>query len=89
MADYQIRARSSTEDIFWYRFVKCLVMEALERSPKSTRLHLVLAFLEHMKLENKYKALLHLTNTEAIHPSPLEEFAIYHLKKRIEQRMIE
>lgn len=89
MSDYQKRARSPAEDLMWFRFIKDLMVEALERFPKYTRLHILLAYLEHVQLHNKYKALFYLVSAVETNPSLPEQFMIFNLQERIEECMIE
>ena len=73
----------------WYQFVRLLMVEALTRFPKSGRLHMLYAYIQHEKLKNKYKSLFQLMFTEENKPSLQEEFLIYRYKNIIEEKMIE
>lgn len=73
----------------WYLFIKTLIVDALERFPKSGRLHMLYAFIQHEKLKNRYKALFEMMITEESKPNIQEEFSIYRHKDIIEEEMIE
>ena len=65
------------------------MLEILINLKKSTRLHLLFAYLLHEKLNNKYKALYELTNTEENKPNMQEAFSIHRYRNIIEEEMIE
>ena len=44
----------------WFTFVKFLLQDGFEKFQKSSRLHLFHAYIQHSKLQNKFKALLEL-----------------------------
>lgn len=73
----------------WYLFIKSLLVDALERFPKSGRLHLLYAFIQHEKLKNRYKALCEMMIIERGKPNIQEEFSIFRHKNIIEEEMIE
>ena len=63
-----------------YLFVKFIIIDGLEKFPKSTKLHLLFAYVLHIKLKNKYKALFELMLTENNKPNLQEEFSVYSYK---------
>ena len=73
----------------WYTWVKEMLVDALEKFPKSSRLHLLYAYIQREKLHNKFKALFEMMITEDNKPSLEEEFSIYRYKNLIEEEMIE
>jgi len=73
----------------WYTWVKTLLVDALEKFPKSARLHLLYAYIQREKLHNKFKALFEMMITEDNKPNMEEEFSIYRYKNLIEEEMIE
>ena len=73
----------------WYMYVRDLMIDALERFPKSGRLHMLYAYIQHEKLKNKYKALFEMMITEEHKPNVQEEFSIQRYKSIIEEEMIE
>jgi len=73
----------------WYQFVKGILVDSLEKFPKSARLHILYAYIQHEKLKNKFKALFELMITEENKPNLQEEFSIYRYKNLIEEEMIE
>ena len=73
----------------WYTWIKHLISDALERIPKSTRLHMLYAYVQREKLHNKFKALYEMMITEENKPNMEEEFSIFSYKNVIEEEMIE
>lgn len=73
----------------WYLLLRSILLEALEKFSKSPRLHLLNAYLQHEKLNNKYKALFELMDTKENKPNLQEDFAIFRYKLIIEDEMIE
>ena len=73
----------------WYQFVRSLLDISLETFPKSRRLRMLHAYLQHEKLENKYKALFELMLIQENKPNIQEEFAMCRYKDLIEREMIE
>ena len=61
----------------------------MDRFPKSARLHILHAHIEHEKLKNKFKALFELMVAEESKPNIQEEFSIFRYKNLIEEEMIE
>ncbi len=53
----------------WYLFLNSVLNEGLEKFPKSARLHLLHAHIQHEKLKNKFKALFELMITEESKPN--------------------
>ena len=64
----------------FYIFIKCVLVDALEKFHKSCRLHILHSYLQHEKLKNKFKSLFELMITEENKPSLPEEFSIYRYK---------
>eukprot|EP00331_Platyophrya_macrostoma_P019490 CAMPEP_0176470080 /NCGR_PEP_ID=MMETSP0127-20121128/40245_1 /TAXON_ID=938130 /ORGANISM="Platyophrya macrostoma, Strain WH" /LENGTH=784 /DNA_ID=CAMNT_0017864311 /DNA_START=1009 /DNA_END=3359 /DNA_ORIENTATION=- len=73
----------------WYLYIRELMIDALERFPKSGRLHMLYAYIQHEKLKNKYKALFEMMITEQYKPNMQEQFSIHRYKNIIEEEMIE
>jgi len=73
----------------WYTWIKHLISDALDRIPKSTRLHMLYAYVQREKLHNKFKALYEMMITEENKPNMEEEFSIFSYKNVIEEEMIE
>lgn len=73
----------------WYLFVKVVLIEALARLPKSRKLHMLYAYIQHERLKNKFKALHELMIAETHKPGLQEEFAIYRYRNIIEDEMID
>ena len=55
-------------------------MDGIEKFPKTPKLHMLYAFIQHERLQNKYKALFELMITEENKPNIQEEFSIYRYK---------
>lgn len=72
-----------------YAVVRGIMIEGLEKYPKSGKLHMLYAYIQHEKLKNKYKALFELMITKEHKPNLLEDFSIYRYKNLIEEEMIE
>ena len=68
----------NTED--WYLFVKTIIQESLEKFKKSTKLHILYAYIQHEKLKNKFKALNEIMISEECRTNISEEFALYRFK---------
>ncbi len=68
------------KQMLWYNLVKSVLIDCIERFPKSARLHMLYAYIQHEKLKNKYKALYELMITEDNKPNVQEEFSIYRYK---------
>jgi PAS domain S-box-containing protein len=73
----------------WYLWIKSLLLEALERFPKSVKLHLLYAYVQKEKLDNKFKGLFELMIALEAKPSIEEEYAIFRYKNIIEDEIIE
>ena len=65
------------------------MVEALANFPKSPRLHILYAYIEREKLNNKFKALFELMITEENKPNLQEQFSIFRYKYLIEEEMVE
>ena len=64
----------------WYLFIKSIMNDALDKFQKSAKLHILNAYIQHVKLNNKFKALFELMITEENKPNIQEEFCIYRYK---------
>lgn len=73
----------------WYRLIKSIVEQSLKKFGKSPRLRLLLAYIQHEKIKNKFKSLFELMQAAEVKPNYLEEFSIYRYKLIIEEEMIE
>lgn len=65
------------------------MLETLEKFPKSSKLHLLNAYLHNEKLQNTFKALTEMMVAEDIKPTIQEEFSLYRYKQQIELKIIE
>lgn len=83
MNAYQKRFKAQNEPALWYSFIKKLIMDAIERFPKATRLYIIAGQLEHEQLANKYRALFNLVSASQSNPSLVEQFLACHLQQRI------
>ena len=73
----------------WYRLLKSIVEQSLKKFSKSPRLRLLMAYILHQKLKNKFKSLFELMQASEIKPNYQEEFAIYRYSLIIEEEMME
>jgi PAS domain S-box-containing protein len=73
----------------WYRLIKSIIEQSLKKFGKSPRLRLLLAYIQHEKIKNKFKSLFELMQASEMKPNYLEEFSIYRYKLIIEEEMIE
>lgn len=73
----------------WYTWVKSIIIDVLEKYPKSARLHILYAYVQREKLNNKYKALFEMMIAKGNKPSVEQEFSIYRYKSLIEEEIIE
>ncbi|EAR83935.1 PAS domain S-box protein (macronuclear) [Tetrahymena thermophila SB210] len=73
----------------WYLFLRNILQDGFEKFQKSSRLHLLHAYIQQGKLQNKFKALFELMITEEQKPNLQEEFSIYRYKHLIEEELIE
>lgn len=53
----------------WYKFLNSIIIEGIEKFPKSAKLHLLHSYIEHEKLKNKFKALFELMLIEESKPN--------------------
>mmetsp|Transcript_28675 Transcript_28675/g.25656 ORF Transcript_28675/g.25656 Transcript_28675/m.25656 type:complete len:330 (-) Transcript_28675:1834-2823(-) len=77
------------EEKVWYTWVKEIMVDAIETHQKSTRLHMLYAYIQREKLQNKFKALYEMMITETYKPNIEEEFSIFRYKNLIEEEMVE
>jgi PAS domain S-box-containing protein len=73
----------------WYRLLRSIIEQSLKKFTKSPRLRLLLAYLQHEKMKNKFKSLFELMQAAEMKPNYQEEFSIYRYKMIIEEEMIE
>lgn len=73
----------------WYTWIKSIIMDVLDKYPKSARLHILYAYVQREKLNNKYKALFEIMIARDNKPSVEQEFAIYRYKSLIEEEIID
>jgi PAS domain S-box-containing protein len=73
----------------WYYLLQCILLDSIEKFAKSPRLHLLNAYLQHEKLNNRFQAYFELVETKENKPSLQEEFAVFRHKLIIEEEMIE
>ncbi|EAR98621.2 PAS domain S-box protein (macronuclear) [Tetrahymena thermophila SB210] len=71
----------------WYMFVRSILEDSLEKFVKSSRLHLLHAFIQHEKLKNKFKALFELMIAREHKPNIQEEFSIFRFANLIEDEI--
>ncbi|KAL4466115.1 hypothetical protein ABPG74_004352 [Tetrahymena malaccensis] len=80
---------SFSNNVKWYNFVKFLLLDSFDKFQKSTRLHLFNSYIQHAKLNNKFKSLLELMYTSELKPNIQEEFSIYSYNNIIEDELKE
>lgn len=73
----------------WYLLLRSILLDSIDKFNKSPRLHLLNAYLQHEKLNNKYRAYFELVETTENKPNFQEEFAVFRHKLIIEEEMIE
>ncbi|EAR83936.2 PAS domain S-box protein (macronuclear) [Tetrahymena thermophila SB210] len=73
----------------WYLFLRSIIADAIDRFPKSAKLHLLHAYILQGKLQNKFKSLFALMFACECKPNFQEEFSIYRYKHIIEEEMVE
>jgi len=74
----------------WYRWVQDLIEDALEKFPRSSKLHLLSCFVQHVKLKNTFKALYEIEITEGLTNKIAEEdVTCFCYKTLIEQEIVE
>jgi len=73
----------------WYGWVQNLIDQALGKFPKSGKLHLLSAFVHHVKLKNTFKALHELEITETVNRRAEEDFMAFYYKMVMEHEIIE
>jgi len=73
----------------WYLWVKQILLDSLEKFPKSSRLHILYAYVQREKLKNKFKALFEIMIADENKPTIEEEFSIHRYKNIIEEAIIE
>lgn len=73
----------------WYTWIKSIIVDVLDKYPKSARLHILYAYVQREKLNNKYKALFEIMIARDNKPSVEQEFAIYRYKSLIEEEIID
>jgi len=73
----------------WYTLIKSIIVDVLEKYPKSARLHILYAYVQREKLNNKYKALFEIMIARDNKPSVEQEFAIYRYRSLIEEEIID
>lgn len=61
----------------WYLFIQSILVDSIEKFPKSARLHLLYSYILHEKLKNKFKALFELMIAKENNPNVKEEFSIF------------
>ncbi|KAL4450352.1 hypothetical protein ABPG74_009058 [Tetrahymena malaccensis] len=71
----------------WYQFVRSILEDSLEKFVKSSRLHLLHAYIQHEKLKNKFKALFELMIAREHKPNIQEEFSIFRFANQIEDEI--
>ena len=73
----------------WYTWIKSVIIDVLEKFPKSARLHILYAYVQREKLSNKYKALFEMMIARDNKPNVEQEFSIYRYKSLIEEEIID
>jgi len=73
----------------WYTLIKSIIVDVLDKYPKSARLHLLYAYVQREKLNNKFKALFEIMIARDNKPSVEQEFAIYRYRSLIEEEIID
>jgi hypothetical protein len=75
-----VREDNPERDYIWFTWAKNILSDGLEKFPKSTRLHLLNAYIHQEKLNNKFKALYEMMITDENKPQIQEEFSIFRYK---------
>ena len=73
----------------WFNLLSGVVENSLKKFSKSPRLRLLLGYLQHEKLKNKFKCLFELMQASEMKPNYQEEFAIFRYCLIIEDEMAE
>jgi len=66
-----------------------LIEDALEKFPKSVKLHLLSGFVQHVKLKNTFKALYEIEIAESLNKTAEEDFTCFSYKCLIESEIVE
>ncbi len=77
------------DEKLWYGWVKNLIEHALEKFPKSGKLHLLSAFIHYEKMKNTFKALHELETTLTVNRRAEEDFTAFYYKVLMEHEIIE
>ena len=77
------------DEKLWYSWVHDLIEHGLEKFPKSSKLHLLSAFVQYEKLKNTFKALHEIEITESLNKIAEEDFTCFYYKMLMEQEIIE
>lgn len=80
---------NSEKSLAWFRLLKAIIEVTLKKFNKSARLRLLLAYIQHEKLKNKFKSLFELMQASEMKPNYQEEFAIFRYSLIIEDEMVE
>jgi PAS domain S-box-containing protein len=73
----------------WFKLLKFILEHAVSKYNKSTKLRILFAYIHHVKMKNKFKALFELMEATELKPNYLEEFSIFRFMMLIEEDMIE
>lgn len=73
----------------WYTLLRTILCEAHKKWPKSAKLHMLHAYIQHQRLKNKYKAYYELMIAKTRKPSLLIDFSIFRYMNLIEEEMID
>ena len=64
----------------WFHWAKTILAEGISKFSKSTRLHILNAYIHQEKLNNRYKALYELLSADENKPHFQEGFSIFRYK---------
>lgn len=70
--------------IEWYKFIECLILDVIEKQPNMPKIHLLYGYILYKKLNNKYKAIYHITIADSYNKSVFDNFSIYRYSRLIE-----
>ena len=72
----------------WFMFMESLIVQALTKFPKSSRMHLLYSYILKEELNNKFLALQELILAEQCSQDSRQKFSIFRMKSFIEEEII-
>jgi len=64
----------------WYGFLKNQIQVVLKKYNKSSKIHLLIAYIQHEKLKLKFRSLTEMMFSEMFKPTLKEKFSMFRLK---------